>query len=145
MVEIVWNKNIEPHNKTEIEKYITPFLWIVPAWCHELRIALYDSDNHGGTSAIRTGINYEYRRASMDFYSCWLACSEYEKGLHVVHDLLHVPNSIYVDFAEECINRLCPSNQAEKFNGSMMEASRMYCESMTQDLAKAIYEKFRAQ
>ncbi len=34
MIKINWNKNIEPAVKVEIEKYLSPFLWIVPAWCH---------------------------------------------------------------------------------------------------------------
>ncbi len=98
---------------------------------------------HGGDAAIRTSINYPYRSAHMEFHSIWLIATDYDKGMHVVHDLLHIPTSVYVDYAEGCINRLCPEEQAEKFNAHMMEESRIRCESMTQDLAKVIYERFR--
>jgi hypothetical protein len=32
MTKIIWNKNIEPQNRVEIEKYLNPFLWLVPSW-----------------------------------------------------------------------------------------------------------------
>lgn len=146
MLKITFEDNIEPHVKTEIERFLHPFLWLIPSWCHELIINIYSADDKTqGSACIRTGIAYEYRRASMDFYAAWLMCDDYSKGLHIVHDLLHIPNSVYVDFAEDCINRLCPAAQAEKFNGHMMEESRIRCESMTQDLAKAIYDRFRGE
>lgn len=140
MVTISYNKNIEPVNKAEIQKYLEPFLWLVPTWCHEIVVSLWSAhDETQGRAAIRTGIDYEYRTASMDFYGCWLLCTDYDKGLHVVHDLLHIPSSIYVDYAEGCIKRLCPEEDTPKFRDHMLEESRMRCESMTQDLAKAIY------
>lgn len=142
MMIIKFNRQIEPENIDEINKYLKPFLWLVPGWCYELNINLYHAD---GNAAIRTSISYEYRFATMDFYSPWLLGSSYDKGWHVVHDLLHISNSIYVDFAEDCINRLCSKDDAPKYNAHLMEESRIRCESMTQDQAKAIFDRFRSE
>lgn len=79
----------------------------------------------------------------MDFYSCWLAESDEAKQIHVIHDLLHVTNSIYIDFTDEMINRFCPKEDNEKFHGFLKEESRMLCESMTQDLAKVIHDRLK--
>lgn len=132
-------------NKKEIEKYLNPFLFLVPGWCNELIVKLWNSDGESGGSAIRTSISYEYRWAKIEFFSCWLLESDYDKGFHVVHDLLHIPTSVYVDYAEEQIKRLCPESEAPKFNDLMLEESRVRCESMVQDLAHAIYKKFRQE
>jgi hypothetical protein len=138
-MEIIYDKSIEDGVRIEINKYLSPFVWLGPTWCHELRISMLAADE--GRAAIRTGIKYEYRRASMDFFSGWLTESDYAKGLHVVHDLLHIANSVYVDFAETAITNL--AGDEKHTNGFLMEESRMRCESMTQDLAKAIYDRFR--
>lgn len=143
MLNVSWNGNIEPPVKAEIEKHLAPFLWLIPAWCHELTVSMWNSEAGNG-AAIRTGIQYEYRKAHMDFYSVWLTETDYNKGLHVVHDLLHVTNSIYVDYAEGVIGRLCTKEEAPRYHAQIFEESRMLCEGMTQDLAKAIFERFRA-
>lgn len=142
MTKITWNKNIEPLAKREIEKHLMPFLWLIPTWCHELTVSMWNSDN-SVIAAIRTGIKYEYRKADMDFYSAWLLETDYAKGLHVVHDLLHITNSVYVDYAESSIEQLCTKDDAPRFHAHLFEESRIRCESMTQDLAKAIYDQFK--
>lgn len=135
MVEIVWNPLISETHKTEIEKYLKPYLFLVPKWCQKLTISLYTSE---GDANIQTGINYEYRNAYMQFFSGWLLEQDSKKQMDVVHDLYHITTSVYVDWAENTIKTLCPDNEAEKFNKVLLEESRMRCESMTQDLAFTI-------
>jgi hypothetical protein len=144
MVKLTYCQNIQPENLSEIKKYLEPFLWLVPDWCHEIVVSLWSADqNTQGGAAIRTGIKYEYRKADMDFYGAWLLETHEDKTLHVIHDLLHIPTSVYVDYAERTMNMLCPREANEQFHAHMMEESRIYCESMTQDLAKAIYDRFK--
>ena len=78
----------------------------------------------------------------MEFYSPWLLGSDESKSLNVIHDLLHVANSVYVDYAEDCFNRLCPADENPKLRNVIYDESRIRCESMTEDLAKAIYDRF---
>lgn len=141
MAEIIFNKQIEKHNQAEISSYLNKYSFLIPSWCAEVIVNLYNSAD-GDDAAIRTAIRYEYRRATMDFYSSWLNQSANDKALHVIHDLLHIPTSVYVDFAEDKISRLCSD---ETFRKSLMEDSRMYCESMVQDLAKSILSKVNGQ
>ncbi|CAN5508060.1 hypothetical protein BH10ACI2_BH10ACI2_04240 [soil metagenome] len=142
MTQIIYKKDVETTVRDEVEKFLRPFVWLIPTWCHELHIEMQTSAD-GENAAIRTGVTPEYRFAHMTFYSAWLTCTEEAKTLHVVHDLLHIANCPYVDFAEEVIRNLLPKVENERFYGYLMEQSRFQCESMTQDLAKAIYERFR--
>jgi hypothetical protein len=141
MVKLTYCQNIQPENLAEIKKYLEPFLWLVPDWCHEIVVQLFSSDESG--SAMQVSNKYEYRTVELTFYSSWLAHTDYDKGHHVVHELMHIPTSVYVDYAERTMNRLCPREANEQFHAHMMEESRIYCESMTQDLAKAIYDRFK--
>jgi hypothetical protein len=140
MVKLNFDGGIEPGVRAEIEKHLQPWLWLVPTWCHNIYIYLWNSSD--GDSAIETSARYEYRWARMRFYSAWLIDSDRGKALYVVHDLLHITNAVYVDYAEEQIQNLCKKSEAPQFHSLLMEESRMRCESMTQDLAAAIYERF---
>lgn len=140
MLTLTFADNMKPEVQAEIDRYVRPFLWLVPTWCHDLTINVYTSSDDN--AAIKTGIHYEYRNASLDFYSVWFICSRREKQLHVIHDLLHVANSVYVDWAEDNIRYFCPKDDDKAMHKRLMEDSRERCESITQDLAKAIYSKF---
>lgn len=75
----------------------------------------------------------------MDFFGGWFLATPEDKQLQVVHDLLHINSSIYVDFAENAFDNIADSEQSKGF---LKESSRMYCESMTQDMAIALVNKF---
>jgi hypothetical protein len=139
MTEIVWNNGIEPQNKAEIEKYLNPFLFLIPKWCQRLVINVYPSDNG---NAIETTTHYDYRWIQMNFFSDWFVERNEVKQEDIIHDLLHGFTSIAIDYAIRQIDNLCPESEAEKFNRSMKEQLTILCESMTQDLAFAIMNKF---
>jgi hypothetical protein len=140
MAQIIWNKEIEEVNKVEIEKYLMPYIWLVPSWCQKLVINLYPVSENGG-NAIETTTYYDYRWIKVNFYSSWLSERPEVKQEHIVHDLLHGFTSIVVDYAIDQIDNLCPESEAEKFNRSMKKQLSILCESMTQDLAFAILSK----
>jgi hypothetical protein len=142
MVKLSFDESIQPGNRAEIERHLTPWLWLVPTWCHTIYVSLWDSSD-SGCNAIETMIRYEYRWARIKFYSAWLTESYREKSLHVVHDLLHITNSVYVDYAEGQMDKLCTKDDTPAFHATIMEESRMRCEAMTQDLAVAIFERFQ--
>jgi hypothetical protein len=144
-MEIIFNKNIEPKNKEEIEKFLLPWIWLVPNWCQKIVINLYPVSENSPNNGIETTTHYEYRWIKIDFFSGWLTERDDVKQEHIVHDLLHGFTSIVVDYATEQIDNLCPPNEAEKFNRSMKTQMSILCESMTQDLAFAIMNKFKEQ
>src|SRR4051794_11816349 len=118
--EIIYKKDIEIEIRNEIDRFLGPFKWLIPSWCHHLHIAMFDAAD-GVNAAIQTSVTPEYRFANMSFYSAWLTQTEEAKALHVVHDLLHIANCPYVNFAEDCIQNLLPKNENEKFHGYLME------------------------
>jgi len=142
-MEIIFNKNIEEINKVEIEKYLKPFIWLIPNWCQKLVINLYPMSDDYPQNALETTVYYDYRWIKINFYSGWLTERDEVKQEHIVHDLLHGFTSIVVDYALEQIDNLCPASEAEKFNRSMKAQLNILCESMTQDLAFAILNKFK--
>jgi hypothetical protein len=142
-MEINWNKNIEPHNKAEIEKHLNPFLWLVPKWCQEIHINLFDSSSKHGDSAIETITNYEYRFIQIDFFSCWLNCSDETKKESVIHELAHgFTNLIYYQ-ARRAVIAGTADNEA--LQGFALDELSKTIEAATQDLAFAIYNKFNEQ
>lgn len=141
MTEIVWNKNIEEQNKLEIEKYLVPFLWLVPGWCQTLYIALYPS-SETGESVVETTTNYDYRNIKIDFFSCWLNEREDAKAMHVVHELLHGFVAVLADYAGNSFDTLCPEETDEKFNKHLYAELKQRHEAVVQDLAFAILNKF---
>lgn len=135
MVKVTFHKQMSDENRAEIEKCLLPYLWLVPAWCQALFVELHHYEDN---SAIRTAIQYEYRTASMSFNASWLLELPEQKQEMVIHDLLHISTSVYVDYAEATLKQLCPKDEARKFNEHILEESRIRCESMVQDLAHSI-------
>lgn len=144
MVTVAWNPNISAVNKIEIEKYLNPYLWLVPKWCQKLVINVYPIAENDA-NAIETTVYYDYRWIKINFYSSWFVERAEVKQEHIVHDLLHGFTSIFVDYVQNQIDILCPSNEAEKFNQTMHQQMRILCESMTQDLAFAIMNQIKIQ
>jgi hypothetical protein len=142
-MRLTWNKNIQPDVVSEIEGLILgKWLWLVPGWCQRIHVNVWDSSSSHDTM-ISINVSYEYRSVCMDFYSGWLNQAPEDRERQTVHELLHIHLGLVADYAESTINRLCPRDEAEKFNGHMQAELTRRNESATQDLAHAIFEKFR--
>lgn len=136
-MEIIWNPQIQPNNKEEIEKYLLPYLWLVPKWVQKLYINLWDADKD---AAISTDISYEYRRVSFDFYTCWLNSSPHIKQDNVIHEFIHCSVNPLFHQAREVAAATCKEN--EDLKDYAYEQLRISVESVTQDLTYAILSKF---
>lgn len=139
MVEITWNKNIEPANKAEIEKYLLPSLWLVPGWVESIDVILLDGEEYG--ERISINCHYDYRNCFISFRCGWLNETEANKEQQVLHELIHIHLSLIADWARDKIHLLCPETDAEKFNKSLIAELTTRHESATCDLAKVIYDK----
>ncbi|MCY7375994.1 MAG: hypothetical protein LH472_08490 [Pyrinomonadaceae bacterium] len=139
MAKIIWNKNIELENKIEIEKYLTPFLWLVPQWCQKIEVNLTCA-NANYTAQILT--RYEYRDAHLDVATDWLNQTAEKKTSDLVHELAHnFYNPLYL-FALDNFDILLSENESAKYKQSMRESLRIFNELGTTDLAFAILNKF---
>lgn len=136
--ELYWNKNIEPQNKEEIEKYLRPFLWLVPGWCWQIQINLFPESRDN--SSIEITVNQEYRNLQIDFYCSWLNETDATKSENVIHELIHAfTNQIYYQARRAVIAAADGNKQFEDF--ALKELS-LTNEAATQDLAKAIQYRF---
>lgn len=139
MAEIIFSKNIEPQNKAEIEKYLMPFLWLIPKWAQRIKINLFSSD---GETAIATLVDYEYRKITVDFYSCWLLQDDLTKQENVIHECVHFfVNELYHE-ARRVVLATCKNN--EDLQDFAFKRLNVSVESVTQDLTFAILSKFNA-
>lgn len=136
MAEIVFNKNIEPQNKAEIEKYLNPLLWLVPKWCQAIHLNLYDANDE---TAIDTTVDYEYRRITLNFYSSWLTQTPTLKQDNVIHECVHFcVNELYHQ-AQRIVTATCENNEQLKYYA--FEQLKISVEAVTQDLCYAIMNK----
>lgn len=135
-MQLHWGTDIEPDVRAVLEPLITRYSWLIPAWCRDVYVNVHYSRHDDAPAS--TGIRYEYRKANLDFYGTFFVESKQAQELHIIHELLHVSSSIYVDWAEGSFRQLAPEGT---LRDKLIEDSRIYCESWTQDLARVIYDR----
>jgi hypothetical protein len=142
MVEVIWSDKIKPVNKAEIEKHLTPFLWLVPAWCNRLHIHLPDSGGENGEAIAQTQTDFAYRFIRLEIFTCWLNCSDSDKTFFLVHELVHgFVNTAYHQ-ARRSIAALAGDDKEELKAFALHELSATN-EAAVCDLTKVIFDKFR--
>lgn len=141
MVELIWSPKIVLANKLEIEKHLTPLLWLMPAWCNRLHIHLPDSDGGDGDAIAQTTTDFAYRFIRLEIFTSWLNCSDSDKTFFMIHELLHgFVNTAYHQ-ARRTIATLGDGNEQLK-DFALHELSATN-EAAVCDLTKAIFDKLR--
>jgi hypothetical protein len=140
MVEIVFNENIQPHNKAEIEKHLLPLLWLMPSWCVRLFINLPDNDPDDGDCIADTTTDFAYRFIRINIYSAWLNRPDLDKTKYLIHELIHGFTNTSYHQARRTI-RILADNNADLKSFALNELSSTN-EAQVCDLAHAIYQKF---
>lgn len=136
---IRYKKDIEPEIQQQIDAALTPWLWLVPGWVQRLSVIFKDG---GKNKSVQIEIKHDYRTVKLTVFSAWLNQPDADRQENFVHELVHIPMSLLYDFAVDKIDLLCPHDRNEAFNASLQEDLRERHEAATQDLAKAIFEKF---
>lgn len=142
MVEIVWNKNIESDNKKEIEKYLKPYLWLIPTWCHTLRVDVDTSTDDGLLASI--SVQEQYRQASMTVWAKWFTSDERTKADTIIHELFHLHTNPLYDFAKNAIRKYADGKDETQMQ-VVFDEMECYLERQTQDLTFAVYNRFYAE
>lgn len=133
--EVVWNKNIESQNKEEIQKFLTPYLWMIPTWVHKITITLAESE--GNLAGMRT--RFQYREVDLDICPEWFIRTDEVKADAILHELCHMHNYQIFDFADRLIDKFI---EDEKTKEVLSDELTRYLEGGTQDLTRAILSKF---
>jgi hypothetical protein len=142
MTQIIYNPQIQPANKLLIERYLNKYLWLVPQWCHSVYIGLWDAKDD---SLAEVKVDYCYRRASIDIYSSWLDRTEVDQEKALLHELIHIHLAIMADYARNEFNNLVSKEEAPKFNQHLQDQLAIYHESITEDLAFAIFSHLKSE
>lgn len=141
-MNIYYKKDIEPKIQQQIDAALTPWLWLVPGWVQRLSVIFVDHDGEENKTAAWVNVNYDYRTVGITVVSAWLNQTAEMRSETLLHELVHIPLSLVHNFARDKIDLLCPHDKNEAFNASLQEDLRERHEAATQDLAKAIFDKF---
>lgn len=135
----IFDPDIPPVVKGEIQRELEKLRWLIPGWCQRVHIAFDEDGNQRGV-LISCSVMYEYRSIRLLFYPAFLSEGD-RKFEHVIHDLLHGFSAVLVDYAETKINLLVPEDEAPKFRAALLDEMRIRHESFVQDLAFALAKK----
>lgn len=139
-MEIVFNKNIEEANKAEIEKYLTQFQWIIPAWVQALNVNIESTENESLIASCQ--VQERYREAALTIRPLFFTESEAVKTDTIIHELFHIHTNPLYDFAKNAIRKFS-EDENEKAMEIVFDEMDCYLERATQDLTKVIYDKFK--
>jgi hypothetical protein len=134
-VQIIWNLNIGPPEKADIEKYLNPYLALIPKWCQEFYIDLVSSNENEDVVATMN-CSYQYRRLTLTLYSAkWFTLPEHERENTMVHELIHGILLPVFTYAYETIGTLA-SDEVQELTQRELDGRN---EAVTQDMAYCIY------
>lgn len=139
-MEIIFNKAIEEENRKEIEKYLNEFIWLIPSWLHKLTVFVNTNDEIGHLAGMRT--RFQYREADLDICPEWFVRNREEKRDAVLHEFCHLHNYQIFDFADRLIQEFVTD---EKASAMLSDEMTRYLEGGTQDLTRAILNKFNVK
>lgn len=140
MPELIWDKGLEAANKTEIEKHLKPFLWLVPGYLQDLKIDVRTSENEGLLASMT--VSESYREATLTVRPLWFTTSDSCKTDTLIHELLHLHTNPLYDFAKNAIRKYS-KNENEEQREIVFDEMECYLERATQDLTRVIYNKFK--
>lgn len=138
MAKIIWNKGIEEGNKSEIEKYLNQFAFLIPNWLAALTIEVEPSEN--GNLVASAQVQEQYRSATLTFRPLFFTRPEETKSETVVHELFHIHTNPLFDFAKNAMRKFS-SGENEKAMEIVFDEMECYLERQTEDLTFAILNK----
>lgn len=135
-MRILWNENIQPDHKVEIEKCLHQLEWLVPKWVQEIAVNMWNGDE--AEKMLSVEASYAYRFVRLNVYTNWLNQGPEDKFRQMVHEILHIPLTTIVDYAHEALKTTLEGSPQGAVILNELDARH---ESATQDLAHAICEK----
>jgi hypothetical protein len=141
-MEIIYNKQIEPHNKAEIASYIAKYSWIIPHWLQKINIDVIHTDD--GSLIASACVRERYREADINVCPLWFTKAAADKTDAVIHELLHLHTNPLYDFAKNAMRQFSNGENEKAMDVVFMEMES-YLERQVQDLTFAIMNKFNEQ
>lgn len=139
-MNIIWDKNIEPANQSEIERHLHPFLWLVPGWVDDLHLFTYGTDD--STSIASTTVKEQYRWVDLTLHPRWFTESNHCKQNSIIHELIHIHTNPLYDFSRNAIKRYAGDSD-EGQRQIVFDEMEAYLERSTCDLASVIMARMQ--
>lgn len=136
-VNIIFNGDMQPEQKAEIESVIEEVKWLLPNWMLTLFVHVYSDID----SNARARINYQYRSGDLGISLEWFNQNRELRRQNVVHEFLHYHTLLFVDYARKIIGKFIPDEENATLNSLIMEEFEVRSESATEDLAEVIDRK----
>ena len=136
----VYEPSVPKEVRETISKYLAPYEWMIPRWCERVNVEWEAED---GESALSIMVSFEYRFADMTVYPAWLECDEDVRHDTCIHELIHLHVNPLFNYADRTITLL--TDEDDLLRGHAHEELRRYCEGVTQDLARTIFERLHVE
>lgn len=138
-MKIFWNANIQPHHREMVETILTELKWMIPGWVLEISVNVWNSDDAEKMLSVET--NYAYRFVRLNVYTNWFNQGEAEQLRQMIHEMIHIPITPVVMFAEEALKATMEGSQQ---GAVILNEMHDRHESATCDITEAIYRKVYA-
>lgn len=138
-MKITWDNSLHEAEKIEIEKHLMQWNWLIPKWCLDFTVYTMADEQNVAAKMIT---DFTYRRITLEVHANWFTESDYEKGYMLVHEMIHGFINPVKSYSYDMIEQLCPKEEADKFNKVLHAGLTEKNEGITQDFAKAIYDRF---
>jgi len=140
--KFVFDLDIPPIIRREIEAKLGSFDWLIPGWCQRVFVG-WDDAPSDPDEMISCLVDYEYRKARVTFCPRFLA--EGDRQIEdAIHDLLHGFSCPLFDYARDRIEALLPEDGQKLFRDCLVDELRVRHEGFIQDLAFALARKLSA-
>lgn len=147
MLKYVYDANIQPDQRAEIERCINKLSWLIPGWCARLVVRLVDESGEGSLASIT--VDYAYRSATLEIYSKWLTYSADDRLQTILHEILHIHINIIHNYVIDRSIEVFAGQDAPQLHQMLLNGLRERTEMVTEDLSNNIseylYQKRRAK
>lgn len=132
-----YSDSIEPEQRSQIEAEIAPFLWLIPSYVADLTICVVEDRPPPELASME--VDRTYMWASLWISVIWFNRSKRDRGVALVHELLHQFMNPLWSYSRQEFERILTEEKDGKYLKSIENRLRELNETQTQELAHAIY------
>jgi hypothetical protein len=137
---VQYKSTLDAVTKAEVRKLINKYKYLIPGWLQSLDVMGWqDQDSVDELPHITAEMTpvVEYRYATLVIYPKWRQRSRKQREVCIAHELTHILCAPLDSFIDGIIHNLAPEDMHEV----LIEQHRIACESITEDIAQAIYKR----
>ena len=130
---------LEPQHEKYIMPSVRKWLWVVPSWCHSLRLE-YSPGLEAAEAACTP--DTKYRRAIVEFAPSFFSGTAEEQERLIVHELLHLALAPLTEFVDDALDRLEGDKALLQWLADQWEERS---EGVVEDLRELVFQKDKSE